>query len=154
MPTTTTRFFGELAYAEDSVLYFPAGLLGFEPNKRFLLIEQPASAPLSFLQNLEDSSLCFPVMPVLQADPDFQLSLDEESRGLLELPLAEEQCPPGTLLTLAIISFDEIERPAANLKGPVVIHVAVRRAVQVVQFDDGGGLRHPVPALDEVLSCW
>jgi flagellar assembly factor FliW len=154
MLTTCTRFFGELQYSEESVLTFPSGLLGFELHKRFLLIERPASRPLSFLQNLDDPSLCFPVMPALQADPSFQVALDEQSCSLLELPFLNEPFSPESLLVLAIISFDEIEPPAANLKGPVVIHVAARKAVQVVQFDVERVLRHPVPALDEVLSCW
>lgn len=149
MPATDTKYFGPLEYAEDSVLHFPAGLLGFEENKRFLLIERAASKPLSFLQSLDDPSLCFPVMPALQADPNFKLELDEQSRHLLDL-----HEPYPSLLILAVVSFGETEPPSANLKGPVAIHVAARRAVQVVQCNPNLALRHPVPAVNEVLSCW
>lgn len=149
MPAANTKFFGDLEYTEESVLHFPAGLLGFEKNRRFVLVERAASKPLSFLQNLDEPSLCFPVMPALQVDPDFKLELDEQSRETLEL-----NEPYPALLILAIISFGETGPPAANMKGPVVIHVAARKAVQVIQSDASRVLRHPVPALGEVLSCW
>jgi flagellar assembly factor FliW len=155
VPTTATKYFGELPYEEDTVLFFPAGLLGFPENRRFLLIEQAASRPLAFLQNLEDPALCFLVMPATQVDPGFELFLDAENCRLLDVPAQQEAYPPGMLLCLALIRFDANARAvAANLKGPVVIHIAARKAAQVVQFDADYALRHPVPALAEVLSCW
>jgi len=153
MPTTQTKYFDQLDYTSDAVLSFPEGLLGFPENRQFLLIECPGSQPLSFLQNLEDPSLCFPVMPALQVDPAFQLLLDPQSCALLELPVTDQPYPPGTLLSLATVSFDGTGLPTANLKAPLVLHVAARMAAQVLQFDADLQLRHPVPALGGVLSC-
>jgi flagellar assembly factor FliW len=152
VPTVQTKYFGELAYSPDAVLRFPEGLLGFPGDRRFLLIE-PGSQPLAFLQDIDDSTLCFPVIPARHVDPDFRFTLDPESCSVLQLPVTDAPYPQGTLLCLAIVTFDPAGRPAANLKGPVVLHVAERIGAQVVQFDGDYGLRHPVPSLDEVVSC-
>ncbi len=151
--TIVSKYFGALSYTEDSVVFFPAGLLAFEDNKHFLLISQPASQPLFFLQNLEDPGLCFVVMPATQVDPAFRVSLESDSSVQLGL---RSNAQPATedLLCLAIVNFDEDgHEPTANLKGPLVINVPARRGVQAVQYDADYGLRHPAPALDEVPFC-
>lgn len=153
LPNAATRYFGEVTYNEQSVVFFPQGLHGFEERKRYLLIQQRASNPLSFLQSLDEPALCFPAMPATQVDPDFILHMDDDSWRLLGLH-PETPAHPDSLLVLAIVSIDEVEPPAANLLGPVVIHVPSRRGAQVIQLESGHLLRHPVPALDEVLYCW
>ena len=155
MPTTQTKYFGELPYPSDAVMWFPQGLLGFEDKTRFLLIEQPISSPLCFLQNIEDPSLCFPVIPATQVDPGFRLLMDPEDCRLLEVPVQNQPYPPETLLCLAIVHFDERDCHAeANLLGPVVIHGAAGRGAQVVQpYTSDGQLKQPVARLDKVLAC-
>jgi flagellar assembly factor FliW len=154
MPKTQTKYFGEMTYTSDAVVWFPEGLLGFEDKTRFLLLEEPVSSPLCFLQSIDDSSLCFPVMPATQVDAEFRLGLDPQNCRLLSLPIQDEPYPPGTLLCLAIVNFGETaHQAAANLLGPVVIHVAAGKAAQVVQFESDYQLKHPVPGLDKVLTC-
>jgi len=146
---TITKYFGEMEYQDDSVVVFPEGLLGFEEYRRFLLIQRGGARSLAFLQSLDNTSLCFPVMPAAQVDAKFELRLDAEHRKLLGLAGEGED----KTLALAVVSFDEVEPPTANLLGPVVIHVAAKRGAQVVQFDSGYLSRHPVPGWEEVLSC-
>ena len=153
MATIVSKYFGVLPYSEDSVIFFPTGLLAFEGNRHYVLISQPATQPISFLQNLEDPELCFLVMPATQVDPAFRVALDGDScmqlgLGLNAQPAAED------LLCLAIVNLEEDGRePTANLRGPLVIHVPGCRGVQAVQYDADYSLRHPAPALDEVLFC-
>jgi flagellar assembly factor FliW len=153
MPATATKYFGKLTYGEDSVVHFPAGLLGFPQHRRFLLIQHPAMLPLTFLQSLEDPDLCFPAMPATQADPRFELHLDADSGRLLGEPAGQMAAGGESLLVLAMVTFDEAG-PTANLAGPVVIHVSSKIGAQVVQYDFDYPARHPVPAVGEVLSCW
>jgi flagellar assembly factor FliW len=153
LPTIATKYFGEVAYKEEDVVVFAEGPLGFAGERRFLLLQHGASSPLSFLQSLESPSLCFPAAPVRRVDPHFTLRLDETAHRSLGLS-ATESISDGSLLVLAIVTFGETEPPAANLLAPVVIHVPSRQAAQVVQFDSGYPIRRPVPAFEEVLSCW
>lgn len=153
MATIVSKYFGVLSYSEDSVVFFPTGLLAFEGNQHYVLISQPASQPLSFLQNLEEPELCFLVMPAAQVDPAFRLSLDSDSCVQLGLG-AHAQPAVEDLLCLAIVNLDEDgHAPTANLRGPLVINVPARRGVQAVQYDADYSLRHPAPALHEVLFC-
>ena len=65
----TTKYFGPVAYEESNVLRFPAGLPGFEEERRFLSLEQPAHAPLVFLQSLTTPDLCFVALPASSIEP-------------------------------------------------------------------------------------
>jgi flagellar assembly factor FliW len=153
VPITATRYFGGLEYEDENAIVFPEGLLGFEECRRFLLIRQADLGSLSFLQSLENPLLCFPVLPAAQVDPNFHLRLDPEHCRLLGLPEAQAGYAPEAILALAIVSFDEVDPPSANLLGPVVIHIQRKRAAQVVQFDSGYLARHPVPGFEEALQC-
>jgi flagellar assembly factor FliW len=152
LPVTPTKYFGSaVEYTENSVIFFPDGLFGFEASHNFLLIEA-AGCPLHFLQNLENPELCFLVMPATKVDPAFRLRLENDSRR--PLAMQDRRYPDDALLVLAIVNLDEQGQDlAANLLAPLVIHVAAGRRAQVFQQDSGYTLRHRVPNLEEVASC-
>ena len=87
MLTIDTRNCGRLGYGAEAVLSFPAGLYAFADQKEFLLIEQPDSAPIVFLQSLREPGLSFVMLPVQVVDPAYRLTLTEEevrALGFLE----------------------------------------------------------------------
>src|SRR4051812_43711580 len=90
MPQAPTKHFGTIEYDEEAVLTFPEGLPAFETLTRFLVIEDAASAPLVFLQSLDDQSICFPAMSPLVVDPDYELSLTPDDLETLEFAGSEE----------------------------------------------------------------
>jgi len=59
MPEFNSKAFGKLTYSDDGRMHFPVGLFGFEKEQWFLLIEQPGTRPLLFLQSLSTPELCF-----------------------------------------------------------------------------------------------
>lgn len=137
MPIASTQQFGELAYDEQSTLVFPAGLPGFEGSHRFVLIDEPAHAPLVHLQSLEIPELCFLALPVATILADYELALGPDDQFLLEWDTGSS----GTLLTLALLAATE-DRLTANLLAPVVINLENRRAVQAVRPDDRYSHQH------------
>ena len=151
MPEARTRHFGALRYEDDSVISFPAGLPGFEHEKTFVLIEQPSTKPLVFLQSLAGADLCFVALPMLVVAPEYRLNMIPED--LEQLGFAAEGRPGiGTdVLCLAILSFDEEGPPTANLLAPVVVNLATRVGVQAIQPDSDYQLRHPLRP--EELRC-
>jgi len=60
MIVRTTRF-GDVDIAEDRVITFPKGLLGFADNKRYCLFEPNEDACFYWLQSLDDPTLAFVV---------------------------------------------------------------------------------------------
>jgi len=130
MPRAATEQFGNLDYKEESVLLFPEGLPGFETCRRFVLLEQPALAPLVHLQSLEIPALCFLTIPVAIIDHTYEAALLLEHAELLQLK--DAGAPP---LLLALLAAADEGRLTANLMAPVAINLATRIAVQAVRDD-------------------
>jgi flagellar assembly factor FliW len=92
-------------------------------------VEQPATAPILFMQSLEVPDLCFLMAPLSALDPGYELSMTPEDRNRLGL------APDGEMQCLAILSAPENGPMTANLLAPVVINLSTRRAVQAVRAD-------------------
>jgi len=152
MPHFQTRDFGDIEYCEDAVIEFPAGLPGFEQEKRFLPIEHAASKPIVFLQSLSRAGLCFITLPVRALAPDYSLALSPEDLELLSFGEARPEIGRDTLC-LAIVSVAEGKPPTANLLAPIVVNMAARRAVQSIQAESGYSHRHPVLPAPGVNAC-
>ena len=151
MPFSHTRYFGTIAYADESVIRFPQGLPGFAEETRFLLIDQPINEPLLFLQSLSRPDLCFPALPVLSIRPDYRLSVAAEDLAILGLP-EDRQPKIGTeVMCLAIVSLAEDRPPTVNLLAPVLIQLRDRTAVQAIQADSG--YSHEQAMAGEAAAC-
>jgi flagellar assembly factor FliW len=153
MPTLSSRHFGPVEYQDDSVFEFPAGLPGFEQERRFAPIEHAASKPIVFLQSLARPELCFITLPVLVVKPDYGLAISAED--LRTLGLSEERQPEiGTeVLCLAIVSVAEGRLPTANLLAPIVVNLKTRRGVQAIQEDSAYSHQHPLLGAERGEAC-
>lgn len=149
MPTVQTKYFGSMSYEGSVVIDFPQGLPGFETERRFLVLTQPASYPLVFVQSAADPDLCFVTAPVRAVRPDYVLSMADEDLALLELPAAKQPRIGSEVLVLAILSLAEDSAPTLNLLGPIVVNLETRRAVQAIQTGGGHSHREPVDAAGE-----
>lgn len=144
MPSIDTRF-GNLEYQEDARIEFPWGLPGFEEARWFVLVDQPESRPLVFLQSLEQRDLCFMTLPVADVAPDYRLAVLPEDLERLGLEHTR-QPEPWEALVLAIVCAAEDQPPTVNLLGPVVINRYTRKALQAIRDDTVYPARHPLVA--------
>ena len=135
MPTISTKYFGEMSYDQDALFVFPLGLPAFEEEHEFLPIEVESSRPLLFLQSVLQSNLCFIALPVLVADPHYELAVSRDDLETLQLSPERQPQIGADVLALTLICCREGRAPSANLMAPVVIHLANRRAVQAVRDD-------------------
>jgi len=131
MPTFDTKNFGRVEFEPQDTIEFPRGLPGFDDRRRFLAIRQERTAPLVFLQSLEDPDLCFTTAPVLSVDPEFRLKLSEEDLDVVGLASVRKPRLGKEVWALAVIAVRETG-PTANLLAPVVINLRSLRAVQAV----------------------
>jgi flagellar assembly factor FliW len=139
MPSCTTKYFGPISYEESSVLEFPSGLPGFENERRFVSLEQPAHQPLVFLQSLNMPDLCFVALPALAVDPSYELEIEEADLELLGLDSAVSQ----DVLKLALVTVKE-SGITANLFAPIVINTKNLRAVQAISPSARYSHLHPL----------
>jgi flagellar assembly factor FliW len=148
MPEAHTKHFATISYDEGAVVTFPGGLPAFEHLRRFVLLEQASTAPIVFLQSIEDANVCLPAAPIPAICPDYELAISgEDWIGL--------QATPGEvadLACLAVVSIAETGPATANLLAPIVINLPRRRAVQAVRSDTLYSHRHPVRA-PEGATC-
>jgi flagellar assembly factor FliW len=122
---------GEREIAEDSIVRFPHGLIGFEDKREFVLLQVNDSSPFLLLQSIED-----PGLGLLVADPmafieDFGVRLDGAEKKILGITGDEELA----VLTTVSIPRNEPEKTTLNLSGPIVINTAARVGIQSPQTD-------------------
>ena len=126
----------------ENVIHMPAGLLGFENVKRFVLLTSPEEAPFSWLQAVGDPNLAFLVVSPFEAVPDYQPDLSDEDAKYLGLKNPEDA------LIYNIVTLRQGEA-TMNLKGPIVINKFTLRGKQVVlQNASAWSVRHPLPIAD------
>jgi flagellar assembly factor FliW len=104
----------------------PAGLLGFEHMKDYLLIAKPGEAPFRWLQVKNNPALAFVVIEPLYFMPDYQPDIPEADVELLELT------SPDDAAVYVIVTVAGPHRATVNLKGPIVINRNTGVGKQVV----------------------
>ena len=130
---------GCVTFKERDVILFPNGLIGFEEYTNFTLVVQPELAPFKWLLNIEEPSLCFPVV-----DPFFIM---EEYNPL---PPVEEiksiglnDIKDAQLYAIVNVGQEAIQ-VSANLRGPLVINEQRRLGKQIVLVDSNYLLKYPI----------
>jgi flagellar assembly factor FliW len=113
---------------------------GFERERGFTLIEDPARAPLVILESETTSGLAFYAVPAELIDPGYEPQLSPEDLHALQLE------PAGTsqLQWLAILALPENGPLTANLLAPVAINRTRGLAVQAVRWDQRYSHQHPL----------
>src|SRR5262245_37376603 len=84
MIVRTTRF-GDVEIAEDRVITFPRGLLGFAEAKKYCLLEPAEDTCFFWLQSLEDASLAFVVTDPSHFVPDYSVPIRPDQMSDLAL---------------------------------------------------------------------
>jgi flagellar assembly factor FliW len=70
------RQFGDLEFTEEHVILFPDGLIGFEDNTKYLIINDDDSQPFRWLVSLENENLNFPLLDPALIVPDYPASIN------------------------------------------------------------------------------
>jgi flagellar assembly factor FliW len=146
MPQVETKYFGTMAYPEESVFDFPFGLPGFEDQNRFVLIEMGQHAPLCFLQSVSRRELCFLALPILVVDRNYQLAVSADDLAAIELDTERQPQLGGEAAVLALVSLHDHFSATANLMAPVVVNLKTRRALQAIRCDSLYSHQHPIVA--------
>ena len=130
----TTRLFGEIDIAEEKIIYFEHGMVGFPDMKRFTLIydsEKQGVPTISWLQSMDEPDVAFPVMDPLLVCAEYNPSVDDE----LLKPLGE--VTEDNLYVLVTVTVPkDIANMAINLKAPIVVNTDTLKASQIIVDDD------------------
>ena len=136
----TTKYFGEIEYAQEDVLQFPTGLFGFEEEREFLLIPFHGSeGGLLCFQSVSTPALAFVAMNPFHLKPDYAPVLDAPTLAEMGVSSSQELC----YYVLCVVK-NPVSASTVNLRCPVVINDGTRVARQVILDSGHYAMRHPL----------
>ena len=125
-----TKIFGEIEIADDKVITFENGIIGFPELKRFALLhdeDKGTDVGIRFLQSLDEPAFAMPVMDPLIVKPDYDPEVDD-----LLLSSAGHITPENILVLVTVTVPGDLKKMSVNLQGPFVINVEEPKACQVI----------------------
>ena len=137
----TTKVFGEIVVDDDKMIHFPKGIIGFPDLKDFALIhdEEKGSDSIHWLQSLQEPAFAMPVMDPLIVCPDYNPEADDELFNVLG------EIKPDELLVLVTVTVPhDLTKMTVNLKGPIIINVSEKRALQIIVEGDTYQVKFPI----------
>ena len=139
----STKYFSNIQYNDDEVIYFKNGLFGFEEFKKYLLIRfDNSSNSLICLQSIEQENIAFVMINPYTFISDYKLSLSDNDREELEL------VQDGDILVYNIcVLNDDILKSTANLRCPIIVNCNTRNAKQFILEDSCYEFKYPFSKL-------
>lgn len=134
MEVRTNRF-GVIDIAEDRVITFPKGLLGFSSFTRYCLLEPGDDACFFWLQSIDEPGLAFVVTDPSLFVRDYAVPIRPEQMAELSLAKLEEA-------QVFVIVNKVNGYLTGNLQGPLVVNTQTRQGEQLVLAEKRWTTRH------------
>lgn len=145
MQVRTTRF-GNVEIAEDRVISFPKGLLGFGEYRKYCLLEPAEDSAFFWLQSIDDPALAFVVTDPSLFVPDYSVPIRSEQMGDLGLSRLED--------AQVFVIVNKVDQTlTGNLQGPLVINTLSRSGEQFVLAEKRWTTRHPLITLAKTATA-
>ncbi|WP_238408599.1 flagellar assembly protein FliW [Pimelobacter simplex] len=116
---------------------------GFPDDARFALVRLDEDGVLHGFRSLDSQDLQFVVVPPAPFYPDYALDLDDET--VTELGI-DESSAADVLVLLVVRAGATLADTTVNLRAPLVVNPATRRASQVILDDADLPLAAPLVA--------
>lgn len=137
-----TKVFGEIEIAEEKIITFVNGIVGFPELKRFVLLhdeEKGNEAGIRFLQSIDEPGFAMPVMDPLVVKPDYDPRVSDEM--LMQVGNISQQ----NLLVLVTVSVpSDLEKMSVNLQGPVIINAEEHKGCQIIVENKEYPVKFPI----------
>lgn len=136
MEVKTTRF-GVVQIADDRVIHFPKGLLGFTTQTRFCLLEPGDDACFFWLQSVDEPGLAFVITDPSLFVPEYSVPIRPEQMIELKLNKLED--------AQVFVIVNKVDQTlTGNLQGPLVVNTLTRTGEQMVLAEKRWTTRHPL----------
>ncbi len=136
-----TKVFGEVDIADDKIIHFPAGIIGFPDLTDFTLIhdEEKGTDTIHWLQSVQEPGFAMPVMDPLIVQPAYNPEVDDE----ILKPIGELN-PEEVLVLVTVTVPSDLTKMSVNLRGPIIINAAEKKACQVIVEGEGYDVKFPI----------
>lgn len=137
-----TRAFGEIEVADDKIITFENGIIGFPELKHFTMLhdgDQGSDVGIRYLQSIEESGFAMPVMDPLLVKEDYDPEVNDELlAGLGDLS-------ENNILVLVTVTVpSDLTKMSVNLQGPIIINVDKRIACQLIVENGDYPVKFPI----------
>lgn len=139
--TINTKVFGTVEIEDDKMIHFPAGIIGFPELTDFALLhdEEKGAGAIHWLQSVQEPGFAMPVMDPLFVMPEYNPEVDDDLLQNIG-ELAEEE-----LLVLVTVTVpSDLTKMTVNLKGPIIINAAERKACQIIVEGEDYKVKYPI----------
>lgn len=137
-----TKCFGDVDVAQEKIIRFDNGLMGFEDYKEYTILfdsEKKAGKTIMWLQSVEEQALALPVIdPMLITEKYDPIVEDELLSSIGEI---EEE---DLLILVTLTVPGDITRMTANYKAPIIINAGTLKGVQLIAENEDYLVKHPV----------
>ena len=136
-----TKVFGEIDISDEKIIHFPLEIIGCPDLTEFTLIhdEDRGIGSIHWMQSIQEPAFAMPVMDPLIVRPDYNPEVDDE----LLKPLGELQ--PDELLVMVTVTVpSDLKKMSVNLRGPIVINAAERKACQIIVEGEDYAVKFPI----------
>lgn len=136
-----TKVFGEITIDDDKIIDFPNGIVGFPDLVQFTLIhdEEKGKDSIHWLQSLQEPAFAMPVIDPLLVCPEYNPEVDDDI-----LKNIGELIPDETLILVTVTVPKELQAMSVNLRAPIVINAAEKKATQVIVEGDEYPIKYPI----------
>lgn len=145
MEVRTTRF-GTVEVADDRVIDFPRGLLGFSQRRKYCLLQPNDDACFFWLQSVDDAGLAFVVTDPSLFVPDYSVPIRSEQMESLSLERLEDA-------QVFVIVNKVGEALTGNLQGPLVVNTINRVGEQLVLAEKRWTTRHQLMSIAKPVQA-
>ncbi|MCI9315641.1 MAG: flagellar assembly protein FliW [Lachnospiraceae bacterium] len=137
----TTKVFGTIEIDDDKIIEFPGGIIGFPQLTEFAMIhdEDRGTDSIHWLQSIQEPAFAMPVMDPLIVYPEYNPEADDELFAGIGKLVPEEM-----LVLVTVTVPKDLTKMSVNLKGPIIINAAERKAVQVIVEGDEYQVKFPI----------
>jgi len=133
-----TKHFGEIEIDESKIIHFPTGIIAFEEQKRFFIIDNPdENIPFSWLQSVDDPDLAFVIINPFLFRKDYEFKIPDNV--IQELAI---QSPENVAVFSIVVVPQDITKMTANLLAPVIINTKNLKGKQIILDDKRYKTKH------------
>lgn len=135
-----TKPYGLIEIDERQHIHFPAGILGFENLRDYVLLDA-LQQPFYWLQSMDVHEIAFVLIEPNIFRPDYRP--DVSPLELEEIELSPEDRENTLIFSIVTIPENQ-EEMTANLQGPIILNRKLHVARQCISENDKWKTRHKI----------
>ncbi|MCI1959326.1 MAG: flagellar assembly protein FliW [Clostridia bacterium] len=134
-----TKYFSNIQYTDDEVIFFKDGLFGFDNYKKYLLIRfDNENSSLLCLQSLDEKNIAFVVINPYYFIKDYKVDVPDDDCRQLKISNAS-----NVMVYNICVVNDTVLKCTANLKCPIIVNQDTRLAKQIILEDSSYPFKYP-----------